>query len=530
MLNFTYFLGVILLFFSHCLSEIPRLRGVEISKTNLYVNKDDKFVCLDGKKTIKWSQLNDDFCDCEDSSDEPGTSACTNGRFHCTNAGFKPLTIPSSRVNDGICDCCDSSDEYSSSANCVNNCLDLGREDRIREKERLELMKNGNQLRLEMAQKGKKLKEDQKIRLAELEKSKSQAQAVKEEKESLKQEAEKYEHDALEVYRKVEEDSRKQKEEQEQQSNRQEAEETFRKYDSNGDGFVEIAELQTRIVFDKNRDGAVDVEEARYFLDELEQLDIESFITLAWPKMKPFLMLDSGLFKPPVKEGQEEQLPEDPAEEAELENPEAENEAPGEEDDDSEDDFDPDDPDHGYAKPNEHDHEDIEPPKQEYDPETQKLIEQASFARDQYSTAERELRDLEREMQDIHDALEKDFGPEDEFGALNGECFSYEDREYVYKLCPFDKASQQPKNGGSETRLGTWEGWRGSEYKQMYYGSGSSCWNGPSRSTLVHLQCGLDTRILSVAEPNRCEYVYHMQTPAVCISSNTSDQDAHDEL
>lgn len=79
-------------------------------------------------------------------------------------------------------------------------------------------------------------------------------------------------------------------------------------------------------------------------------------------------------------------------------------------------------------------------------------------------------------------------------------------------------------------RLGTWEGWRGNEYKQMYYSNGASCWNGPNRSTLVYLQCGLDTRILSVAEPNRCEYVYHMQTPAACFISNTSDHETHDEL
>lgn len=32
-----------------------------------------------GASIVKWEMVNDDFCDCEDGSDEPGTSACVNG-------------------------------------------------------------------------------------------------------------------------------------------------------------------------------------------------------------------------------------------------------------------------------------------------------------------------------------------------------------------------------------------------------------------------------------------------------------------
>lgn len=28
---------------------------------------------------VSWEMVNDDFCDCQDGSDEPGTSACSNG-------------------------------------------------------------------------------------------------------------------------------------------------------------------------------------------------------------------------------------------------------------------------------------------------------------------------------------------------------------------------------------------------------------------------------------------------------------------
>ena len=35
----------------------------------------------------------------QDGSDEPGTSACPNGKFFCENAGHKALIIPSGRVS-----------------------------------------------------------------------------------------------------------------------------------------------------------------------------------------------------------------------------------------------------------------------------------------------------------------------------------------------------------------------------------------------------------------------------------------------
>ena len=328
----------------------------------------------------------------------------------------------------------------------------MGSANRIREKQEAELFKTGNQVRLEMAQRGKKQKEEQKIRMAELEKAKQQAEQLKEEKDKLKTEAEVLETAALGVYKQAEEEDKKYREQLEAEANRVEAEETFRKFDSNNNGKMELIELQTRIAFDKDRNGVVEIEEARYFLDENEELDLESFITLAWPKIKPFLMLDSGLFKPPRKEGEPvedidddetEHADEGALEEAELLNEEDENHP----DDDTEYDEE--------AGEGEVQHENVEEtstPQPQYDEETQKLIQEANEARNQYSIADREFREIDKELSDIRGSMEKDFGPEDEFAPLNGECFSFEDREYVYKLCPFDKAIQQPKNGGAETR------------------------------------------------------------------------------
>jgi len=95
------------------------VRGVFPSQIASYQGQ--TFKCLGGTKTIPIEAVNDDYCDCQDSSDEPGTSACPNGRYFCINAGHVAQSIFSSRVNDGICDCCDGSDEYLSSI-CKNTC------------------------------------------------------------------------------------------------------------------------------------------------------------------------------------------------------------------------------------------------------------------------------------------------------------------------------------------------------------------------------------------------------------------------
>lgn len=79
--------------------------------------------CKDGSHSFTRDRLNDDFCDCLDGTDEPGTAACPAGEFYCRNVGSTPKFLFSSRVNDDICDCCDGSDEYDSNVICPNTCI-----------------------------------------------------------------------------------------------------------------------------------------------------------------------------------------------------------------------------------------------------------------------------------------------------------------------------------------------------------------------------------------------------------------------
>lgn len=175
-----------------------------------------------------------------------------------------------------------------------------GKEERERDKLRADLVKRGSQLRAELSAKGKALKDEQINRLEELKKSIDEAQALKDERDNIKKDAETLENAALEIYKEAQEEERATRQDTDSNDYLREAKEHFIRFDSNGNGVLEISEIQTRVQFDRNRDGAVSEEEAKFFLDQHDQVDFDKFITLCWPRIKPFLMLDAGLFKPPA--------------------------------------------------------------------------------------------------------------------------------------------------------------------------------------------------------------------------------------
>lgn len=171
--------------------------------------------------------------------------------------------------------------------------------------------------------------------------------------------------------------------------------------------------------------------------------------------------------------------------------------------------------------------------KPTYDEETQKLIDRATSARAVFAEAERAVREIQSQITSIEESLQKDYGLDEEFAPLEGQCFEYTDREYIYKLCPFDKTTQTPKSGGSDTRLGSWGQWSGPDenmYEMMLFDRGNSCWNGPQRSTQVRVSCGSENVVSSVTEPNRCEYLFEFATPAACKETGDVQEELHDEL
>ncbi|KZV20540.1 glucosidase 2 subunit beta [Dorcoceras hygrometricum] len=134
---------------SECSSPKDSMLGVAPEDENYYKGLSSRgtIKCKDGSMNFNKSQLNDDFCDCADGSDEPGTSACPNGKFFCKNTGHTPLLLYSSRVNDGICDCCDGSDEYNSKVKCSNTCWEAGKVARDRLKKKIATYQEGVTIR-----------------------------------------------------------------------------------------------------------------------------------------------------------------------------------------------------------------------------------------------------------------------------------------------------------------------------------------------------------------------------------------------
>ena len=149
-------------------------RGVAPADAAFYVpGAGDTFTCRSGSPTLAYGKVNDNYCDCPDGSDEPGTSACSmfaSATFYCPNTGdearvifsqvrFMDLFFPAVSlgrppsqhdsdarslgrslahspgfvscsildhqfVDDGICDCCDGSDEVE--VTCPDTCAKEG--------------------------------------------------------------------------------------------------------------------------------------------------------------------------------------------------------------------------------------------------------------------------------------------------------------------------------------------------------------------------------------------------------------------
>ena len=168
-------------------------------------------------------------------------------------------------------------------------------------------------------------------------------------------------------------------------------------------------------------------------------------------------------------------------------------------------------------------------------------------ARDALRAAESSLSDLKHELETHKEDLEKDYGVDDVFRALKGQCISTDSGEYTYELCWLDRTTQKSKKGGGHTGMGNYvgigtivvddevpadgKGLGSGERVTLKYENGQHCWNGPNRSTMVVLACAEENEVWRVVELEKCVYQMEVGTPAVCgMEGSKAKEGVRDEL
>ncbi|XP_019155691.1 PREDICTED: glucosidase 2 subunit beta-like isoform X2 [Ipomoea nil] len=506
--------------------------------------------CKNGSNKFTPAQLNDDFCDCPDGSDEPGTSACPNGKFYCRNAGHMPLLINSSMVNDGICDCCDGSDEYGGKTKCPDMCWEVGKVTRDKLKKRIAIFQEGVIIRKQEVEQAKLaiLKEE-----AELAKLTKEEKILKDIVEQLKEHKEQ-----------IEEAEEKERMQREKEKEKKEADEAKLEVTKTGENYLEEAEnakdgIHSKIPSEDAPALENVVEDHSSKVDKVDKSDISIMdetpgddVGRVIEDSPKHAMIEEGssasenkadLRSSEVKDATEntESLSREElgrvvgsrwtGKKAEQETGEAkankddhgdhdeeynmyDSEADTEDQMDEEDHdsssssllSDDDTDDHGDDFEGE-DHDSSSSSDDELD------LSEAARVRKEYNGSTAKWTKIQSRISKLTRKLKRDFGPEKEFYSFHGQCFEIKQNKYTYKICPFKKATQVDEY--STTYLGNWDKFEDS-YRTMQFSNGDNCWNGPDRSLKVKLRCGLKNEVNSVDEPSRCEYLAVLSTPALC--------------
>lgn len=167
-------------------------------------------------------------------------------------------------------------------------------------------------------------------------------------------------------------------------------------------------------------------------------------------------------------------------------------------------------------------------------------------ARNALQAAQDTENSLRNELTGHQDDLNKDFGADDVFRALKGQCISKDSGEYNYELCWLDRTTQKSKKGGSHTGMGNFvridsvtvdddlppdgKGLGSGVRVALRYENGQHCWNGPNRSTLVVLACAEQDEVWKITEEEKCVYRMEVGTPAVCDVQGNGKGAGKDEL
>lgn len=174
--------------------------------------------------------------------------------------------------------------------------------------------------------------------------------------------------------------------------------------------------------------------------------------------------------------------------------------------------------------------------------------ENVTTARRAHSEASAHTRSISSQLSNKRASLNDDparFGREAEWKALEGKCIEKNMGEYTYEYCFFGGTTQKPNKGGSNVSLGRFGAFEPLDesltpqdegyFARQKYANGQRCWNGPDRSVIVDVVCGVENELLDVFEAEKCIYSMKISTPAVCYppvdsNSTSSKEGVKDEL
>lgn len=167
-------------------------------------------------------------------------------------------------------------------------------------------------------------------------------------------------------------------------------------------------------------------------------------------------------------------------------------------------------------------------PKPDDDPSSESKA--VTEARDALKSAEKSRDSIRTQIKNHKNDLETEYGTASIFRALKDVCITKDSGEYTYEHCFMDQTKQNSKKGGASVRMGRFVRIGNVsvdevdesgeivpvERTTLEYANGQSCWNGPSRSTTVILECGEENEILKINEDEKCVYSMIVTSPAAC--------------
>lgn len=486
-----------------------------------------EFRCFDGRgKPLPATAVNDEYCDCEDGSDEPGTGACagqTSTVFFCRNEGSTARRVYASRVGDGICDCCDGSDEASLAKRlggrtpCGNTCAAQGRLEAEANKKRIGELTRALQVKEETR---KKALVERDTFAQEIKKLEAELPALEEKVKGLKVEADK----EREVKR-LEDEAKK-------------------ATDNKGKDVWDSQACRWRQTGGCKPDGDREAHNDKKCHETIatgssgycdcngnEQKDA-SETGYACEGAGPGRCADVC-----PAPGASQTSPEAPAGEEKPQVSEYAKWMEGAADKMSDD---------GKAAAEE------KPQVSEYTKWMdggEKMTEgEAKPAEPQATTttttsseaSKRSAIDEEREAENqartnkdrTKELTDKTIAMSDShlgFASLVGKTLSKRVAEFNYKITFFTNAIQD------STSLGKWEKWTGP--RSATFEHGTTCWGGPERKLNVNFHCGLEEALIDAFEPSRCVYEASVTHPGACeeedlkmLTEGTRIIAAHEEL